>query len=192
MSEFNGDFYLQTQGTAMGTKMAPSYANIFMGKIEQKLRLIGGDNIFLWKRFIDDIFLVWLGTEEELKIYLSKINTIHTTIKFTCEYSKNSTTFLDVTVYKGERFLQTRLLDIKTHIKSTNKQLYVHASSYHPPGTNKGIMIGETKCYLRTNSNKDNFKQIKSHLADKLSSRGYNTNTISEHTSNHPFRTKKG
>lgn len=29
--------YLQTQGTAMGTKMTPSYANLFMGKIEQQL-----------------------------------------------------------------------------------------------------------------------------------------------------------
>ncbi|XP_071138766.1 uncharacterized protein [Mytilus edulis] len=29
---FDGDHYLQVNGTAMGTKMAPSYANIFMGK----------------------------------------------------------------------------------------------------------------------------------------------------------------
>jgi len=28
--EFNGDHYLQVQGTAMGTKMASLYANIFM------------------------------------------------------------------------------------------------------------------------------------------------------------------
>ena len=32
---FNGDHYLQINGTAMGTKMAPSYANIFMGKLEK-------------------------------------------------------------------------------------------------------------------------------------------------------------
>ena len=28
--------YLQIQGTTMGTKMAPSYANLFVGKIEQQ------------------------------------------------------------------------------------------------------------------------------------------------------------
>ena len=67
----------------MGTKMAPSYANTFMGRIEKQLQEIGRDNIFLWKRFIDDIFLVWLGTEDELKRYLTTINTIHATIKFT-------------------------------------------------------------------------------------------------------------
>jgi hypothetical protein len=27
--------FLQINGTAMGTKMAPSYANIFMGKLEK-------------------------------------------------------------------------------------------------------------------------------------------------------------
>jgi hypothetical protein len=32
---FNGDHYLQINGTAIGTKMAPYYANIFMGKLEK-------------------------------------------------------------------------------------------------------------------------------------------------------------
>jgi hypothetical protein len=31
---FNGDHYLQINGTAMGTKMAPSYANTFMGNLK--------------------------------------------------------------------------------------------------------------------------------------------------------------
>jgi hypothetical protein len=31
----NGDHYLQINGTAMGTKMAPSHANTFMGKFEK-------------------------------------------------------------------------------------------------------------------------------------------------------------
>ncbi len=33
---FHETFYLQLQGTAMGTKVAPSYANIFMGQLESK------------------------------------------------------------------------------------------------------------------------------------------------------------
>ena len=31
---FNGKHYLQTQGTAMGTKIAVAFANIFMSAIE--------------------------------------------------------------------------------------------------------------------------------------------------------------
>lgn len=35
--EFDGKSYIQLQGTAMGTKLAPAYANIFMGKLEQTI-----------------------------------------------------------------------------------------------------------------------------------------------------------
>ena len=50
--------YLQTEETAMGTKMAPAYANLFMGKLEEKLKEFGKqhNSIMLWKRFIDDFF----------------------------------------------------------------------------------------------------------------------------------------
>ena len=35
--QFNAENYLKTHGSAMGTKMAVSFANIFMGKIETTL-----------------------------------------------------------------------------------------------------------------------------------------------------------
>ena len=34
--EFDGTFYHQISGTAMGTKLAPSYANLFITKFEEK------------------------------------------------------------------------------------------------------------------------------------------------------------
>jgi len=34
---FNGKNYHQTRGTAMGTKMAIAFANIFMGTVESKI-----------------------------------------------------------------------------------------------------------------------------------------------------------
>ena len=133
--EFNGNFYLQIQGTAMGTKMAPAYANIFMGELEKKLIAIDKPHILVWKRFIDDIFVIWTGSETDFITYMEKLNQVHRTIKFTYEKSKTELTFLDVTLYKGERFRENQLLDIRTHIKPTNKQLYIHATSYHPPTT---------------------------------------------------------
>ena len=60
--EFNEQFYLQIQGTAMGTKMAPAYANLFMGKLEEHLIKLAHNHIHTWKRFIDDIFIIWTGT----------------------------------------------------------------------------------------------------------------------------------
>jgi hypothetical protein len=37
---FNGDHYLEINGTAMGTKMAPSYANTFKGIFEATARIV--------------------------------------------------------------------------------------------------------------------------------------------------------
>ena len=56
--EFNGEFYHQLSGTAMGTKLAPSYANLFMTKFEDKYAYTYPQQPLLWKRFIDDIFLI--------------------------------------------------------------------------------------------------------------------------------------
>ena len=46
---------------------------------------------------------------------MDTINHIHPTIKFTHEVSKTELTFLDVTVYKGDRFEIDNKLVIKTH-----------------------------------------------------------------------------
>ena len=57
---FNGDHYLQTGGTAMGTSLAPNYANLFMDRFETKALAGFPQKPLTWKRFIDDIFLVSL------------------------------------------------------------------------------------------------------------------------------------
>ena len=35
--EFNNNYYIQLHGTAMSTRMAPAYANLFIGDVEKKL-----------------------------------------------------------------------------------------------------------------------------------------------------------
>lgn len=50
--------YLQTQGTAMGTKMAIAFANIFMGGIEKQIVKESAHKPLAWKCYIDDIMLI--------------------------------------------------------------------------------------------------------------------------------------
>ena len=52
---FDGNHYLQINGRAMGTKMAPSYANMFMGDLEERLLLSSLRQPLSWFRFIDDV-----------------------------------------------------------------------------------------------------------------------------------------
>ena len=131
--EFNEQFYLQLQGTAMGTKMAPAYANLFVGKLEQFLTNLAPSRIHTWKRFIGDIFIIiWTGTTAEFEQYMHTINQIHPTIKFTHEKSNTELTFLDVTLYKGDRFLHTNILDLRTHFKDTNTSTQPHTIPPQP------------------------------------------------------------
>ena len=54
--QFVGKNYLQVQGTAMGTKMAVAFANIFMSAIETEIINKSAHKPLVWKRFIDVIF----------------------------------------------------------------------------------------------------------------------------------------
>ena len=77
----------------MGTIVAPTYAIIFMRKIDDMLHQIAETFrtkfIHFYKRFIDDIFIIWIGTEEQLIKFMKDINEAHPTIKFTVAYSCN-------------------------------------------------------------------------------------------------------
>ena len=50
---------MQTHGTAMGTKMAVLFANIFMADIETKLIQQSETKPREWKRYILDNFTLW-------------------------------------------------------------------------------------------------------------------------------------
>ena len=106
----------------MGTKFAHSYANIFMGRFEEKFifPLLTSDNLSdFYLRFIDDIFLIWNGTKTEFDNFFKKINECHPSIKFEYEISKTEINFLDTTVFKVDNRLRT-----KVYVKPTNKVIY--------------------------------------------------------------------
>ena len=55
--EFDGPVYRQKFGTAIGTRFAPAYANLFMAEFERKLLEGTFDKPMVWLRYIDDVFL---------------------------------------------------------------------------------------------------------------------------------------
>ena len=67
-------------------------------------------------------------------------------------------TFLDLCLYKGERFTKKGILDIRNHIKPTNTQQYVHASSATPLGQAR---VSSKENYLGT------FEQTRTKLHSK-------------------------
>ena len=127
--DFAGRHYLQVGGTAMGTKVAPSFANTFMGWFEDIYVYTYHKQPHIWVRFIDDIFVIWLGSEEELHQFVEYLNNCLPSIKFEAEISTTSVNFLDVTVSITENG------DIKTglYTKPTDAHNYLSYQSCHPP-----------------------------------------------------------
>ena len=75
--EFDGKRFLQKRGTAIGTRMAPAYVNIFMHNLESQRLDLAPVRPFLWLRYIDDIFMLWTAGEEQLQEFLLWINQYH-------------------------------------------------------------------------------------------------------------------
>ena len=96
---FDGECYSQKKGVAMGTKMGPAYACLFVGHIEeQMLHNYQHPKPVLLKRYIDDYVGVFTSTRDELERFIQYVNSYHRSLRFTHDISDESITFLDVTV----------------------------------------------------------------------------------------------
>ena len=125
-----------------------------------------------WKRYIDDIFSLWTTERKEIDEFIALANRHHPSIKFTAEISDKEINFLDTTVYKGERFHNQGILDIRTHFKPTETFQYTHFSSCNPHGVRKGLIKGEALRILRTNSSAKSFYENICNFKKRLRARG--------------------
>ena len=107
--EFGGRIFRQKLGTAIGTKFAPAYANLFMADLEKRLLDGAVDKPLVWLRYIDDVFLIWTHGKSKLDSFLEYLNGFHQTTKFTSESSMEKVSFLDVMVVKRGGILETDL-----------------------------------------------------------------------------------
>lgn len=188
--EFDGKVYRQRRGTAMGTKMAPAYANLFMADMET--RFLEGEPIKprLWLRFIDDILTLWPGSRQSLLEFMTRLNSIHPDLQFTFEDSLLRATFLDLELHKGERFSESGVLDTRLHLKATNRFQYLHHSSAHPRSTFRGIVRGELTRTLRASSDEGTFEQTARLLGNKFTARGYPMHLVSKTLQEVPFSSR--
>ena len=189
--QFNGKNYLQTHGTAMGTKMAVAFSNIFMNKVETEILSQSLFKPLVWKRYIDDIFSLWTTNRDRIEHFIEQANNHHPTIKFTAEISDKETTFLDTYIYKGERFERDAILDVRTHFKPTETFQYTHFASCHPQGVKKGFIKGEALRLLRTNSSKIIFEEKITNFKAHLLQRGYPEDLINTTLSEVNFKDRK-
>ena len=125
--KFNGAFYEQKGGAAMGSPISPIVANLFMKDLEIKAIRTASTPPKIWRRFVDDTFTII--KKENRTNFLQHLNSIHPNIKFTSEEMKEdgSMPFLDILITPtDDGSLKTSVFRKKTHT-----DLYLQWDSHH-------------------------------------------------------------
>ena len=98
--KFGHQVYHRIDGVAMGNNLAPPFAIIFMYTIETRLLRTAEIKPLVYKRYIDDILILWTYGRERLLQFVQLFNSYHRSIKFTYELSEvsGSVNYMDLTI----------------------------------------------------------------------------------------------
>ena len=166
---FNGQIHIQKQGTAMGTRMAPNYAILFMHYLESNMLNQSTLKPKIWLRFIDDIFMIWQHGIQTFTLFMDMLNSHHPIIKFTYEYNTKEIAFLDTTVCKTE----SNQLFTRAYHKPTDNTQYLHFHSMHPRKEKESVPYGLLIRSRRICSEEKHFEEEARNILQQLRHRKY-------------------
>jgi hypothetical protein len=176
---FDDKIFKQTKGVAMGQSIAVSFACIYMSMLEMKcfkkcksLRPSFQSPLY-FKRYIDDIFSIWIS-KSDAEFFHSEMNKkMHPNIELTSSISSFSCIFLDVQIFKGSNFSHSSILDVVLYQKPINKYQYIPYSSYHTKYVFKSFISSELNRYICKCTSPLDFLSIKRQFYFRLIRRGY-------------------
>jgi hypothetical protein len=179
--ELDGAIYQQVVGTAMGTSFSVVYAIIFMIWLETPI--IQSERfrscIQLYKRFIDDLFIIWTGSVAKLCEFRKALATADTNISLDWtgyesqeramdtivvdEFDHGQAVFLDLDmsleyVTASQRFSTTFRVIMRPYRKPGNAYAYIPFKSFHGRHVFRGWILAEI-IRLLTHSSKLEFWQ---------------------------------
>ena len=171
---FAGNYYKQINGVAMGTKMGPSYANIFVGYVEhQFFNQYDGPKPDLYGRYIDDCIGAISSSREELNHFITSVNSFHPALKYTWEISETSLAFLDIKVSISGNGLCTSM-----HYKPTDSYIYLLHSSSHPSLVKHSIPYSQFLRLRRLCSDDSDFSNKSKEMCQFFEKGGYPASVI--------------
>ena len=124
---FQGEYYEQLEGAAMGSPLSPIIANMYMEEFEIRALSTSPNPPTLWKRFVDDTFVV-IQTAHKNEFF-HHINSLEDSIQFTAEdiQADGSLPFLDVLATPQP----DGTLSTSVYRKPTHTNQYLQWDSHH-------------------------------------------------------------
>ena len=157
---FNGQFFEQTKGAAMGSPVSPIVANIYMEAFEDRALNTALHPPKIWKRYVDDTFVIQLESQREE--FFHHINQVDTSIKFTMEEAgpNGSIPLLDLLITpEADGTLTTKVYRKPTHIDQ-----YLQWDSNHNLASKYSVINTFTHRAKTLCSTPDSIKQELEHL----------------------------
>ena len=153
----------------MGTKMGPSYANLFVGYIEQQFfNQYNGPKPELYRRYIDDCICATSSTSEDLNQFITAVNSFHPALKYTLEISDTSLAFLDIKVS-----IEGNGLCTSVHYKPTDSHSYLLYSPSHPSHVKNSIPYSQFLRLHRLCSEDSDFSLKSEEMCDFFDKHSY-------------------
>ena len=173
---FDGEYYTQIDGVAMGSPLGPTLANAFLCHYEKQW-LSQCPKEFLptvYKRYVDDIFVTF-ETQVQLKNFVDYMNSRHPNIKFTFELEQNDTfSFLDIKISRD----QSNSFSTSVFRKPTFSGVFTNFSSYMPKTYKLGLVYTLIFRCFNLCSSYENFHKEISELKEIFKKNGYPSDFI--------------
>lgn len=106
---YDKKYFIQTKAVAMGVQYAPSVANLLMNLWEDEyIYNEKYPEIKLYRRYIDNLVILWDGTVEKFQQFLLELNNNRFGLSFTGKNNSECIEYLDLEIYKIGTSLHTR------------------------------------------------------------------------------------
>ncbi len=179
--QYNGITYKQICGTAMGSNVAPAFANLYLIFHELSLKSPKYDKFpSFYLRYIDDVFFVWEHSLADLLVFQNSLEST-SGLKYNFTSDTSSVIFLDLRIFKGFSFRTHNTLDWKSYNKPTDSFLYTHPSTYVPRNYKFSWITGENIRLLRNNSSEATYHEAIEKFKENLLIRGYTNDIYNEY-----------
>ena len=162
-----GQLYTQCDGVAMGSPLGVLFANAYMCYIEQQALQSLEKQPYIYKRYIDDIYLE-IESEEELEILRRRLEEV-SVLKFTHEIGVDGKLpFLDVcvNVTNGKR-------STNVYRKKTDGNACLNGSSECPARYKRGVIRTYVRRAIKICSSWELFNQEMTHVKQMLVNNDY-------------------
>ena len=160
----------------MGTSAAVMWATLYYAYHENHTILPKHQhNLLYYKRFIDDIFGIWIGnTTDEWQEFCQDIDNFGVlTWDIKDQKLSHRVNFLDLTLTIEDSRVISR-----TYQKDLNLYLYIPPASAHPPGVIKGLLYGLIRRYHAQNTRREDYHNMVRLLYQRLLERGWQSHQI--------------